>query len=112
MNRCLVKLSLVSCGVLLALGVAAQTPQPSTAKAPSKANSTKNPAASKPAAPKTQADDAKTQTAAVTAKATQAATATTTVAVAGSVIILADGIVANAAIAQIQPPADGFEYER
>jgi hypothetical protein len=38
--------------------------------------------------------------------------AVTTIAAAGSVIVLADGIVANAAIAAIQPPADGFVYER
>ncbi len=31
---------------------------------------------------------------------------------AGSVIILADGIVANASMVQIQPPAPGFVYER
>ena len=31
---------------------------------------------------------------------------------AGSVIILSDGIVANATMAQIQPPAPGFVYER
>jgi hypothetical protein len=31
---------------------------------------------------------------------------------AGSVVVLADGIVANAAFAQVQPPADGFVYEQ
>jgi hypothetical protein len=31
---------------------------------------------------------------------------------AGSVIVLADGIVANARMAQVQPPAPGFVYER
>ena len=36
----------------------------------------------------------------------------TTVTAAGSVIILVDGIVANASIAQIHPPAPGFVYER
>ena len=36
----------------------------------------------------------------------------TTVTAAGSVIILSDGIVANARVAQIQPPAPGFVYER
>lgn len=38
--------------------------------------------------------------------------APTTVQAAGSVIVLADGIVANATMAQIAPPAPGFEYER
>lgn len=41
----------------------------------------------------------------------QAATPTTVTA-AGSVIVLSDGIVANATMAQIQPPAPGFVYER
>ncbi len=36
----------------------------------------------------------------------------TTVTAAGSVIVLSDGIVANATMAQIQPPAPGFVYER
>ena len=35
-----------------------------------------------------------------------------TIVAAGSVIILADGIVANASMAQIQAPAPGFVYER
>ena len=37
---------------------------------------------------------------------------TTRVTAAGSVIILADGIVANAAFAQVLPPTHGFAYER
>ena len=36
----------------------------------------------------------------------------TSIAAAGSVIVLADGIVANATIAQILPPAPGFVYDR
>jgi hypothetical protein len=40
------------------------------------------------------------------------AVTTTSFAAAGSVIVLADGIVANATMAQIQPPADGFAFER
>ena len=44
-------------------------------------------------------------------KAAKLAPATTFTA-AGSVIILSDGIVANATVAQIQPPAPGFVYER
>lgn len=39
-------------------------------------------------------------------------TSATTVTAAGSVIILSDGIVANATMAQIQTPAPGFVYER
>ncbi len=35
-----------------------------------------------------------------------------TITAAGSVIVLADGIVANASMAQIPPPAPGFVYER
>jgi len=48
---------------------------------------------------------------ATNARATNAASVTRVTA-AGSVIILADGIVANATIAQIHPPAPGFVYER
>jgi hypothetical protein len=46
------------------------------------------------------------------ARAAGPVAAVTIVTAAGSVIILADGIVANAALAQIQAPADGFVYER
>ena len=53
----------------------------------------------------------KTLTAAANAKTTAPASATKVTA-AGSVIMLADGIVANARVAQIQPPAPGFVYER
>lgn len=38
--------------------------------------------------------------------------ATTTVHAAGSVLLLADGIVADARTAQVLPPAPGFQYER
>lgn len=107
MNRCLVRMSLLSCAALLALSATAQSAKPSAAKTPGKLATANKPATAKPAS-----DNTKTQTAAVTAKHGAATTVATTVAVAGSVIILADGIVANAAIAQIQPPADGFEYER
>jgi len=100
-NRCLVKMSLVWCGALLALNAAAQTPKPSAAQKRAKATT-----AAKPAA-----DDAKTQTAAAGAQAAKLVVATTVTA-AGSVIILADGIVANAAMAQIEPPAEGFVYEQ
>jgi hypothetical protein len=59
-----------------------------------------------------QLEPLKTQTAAANVKAAKPVVAMTTIAVAGSVIVLADGIVANAILAQIQPPADGFVYER
>lgn len=67
--------------------------------------------AAKTAVTKVPADAPKTQTAAISGKAANAAV-TATVTAAGSVIVLADGIVANATLAQIQPPADGFVYER
>ncbi len=53
----------------------------------------------------------KTLTAAASAK-TAAPASATKVTAAGSVIMLADGIVADARVAQIQPPAPGFVYER
>lgn len=49
---------------------------------------------------------------AVAANARAASPSVTRVTAAGSVIVLADGIVANATIAQILPPAPGFVYER
>ncbi len=36
---------------------------------------------------------------------------TTTVHAAGGVLLLADGIVADARVAPVQPPAPGFQYE-
>lgn len=53
----------------------------------------------------------KTLTVAANAKAVAPSSATKATA-AGSVIMLADGIVANARVAQIQSPAPGFVYER
>lgn len=88
MKRSLVKLSLVSC---CALGVTHAVAQ-SAIKAP--------------------VDAPKTQTAAASVKADKPVVAMATFTAAGSVIVLADGIVANAALAQIQAPADGFVYER
>ena len=57
-------------------------------------------------------DTPKTKTAAANVKTAKPAAALATITAAGSVIVLADGIVANATLAQIQPPADGFVYER
>lgn len=63
-------------------------------------------------ASKAPVDVQKMQTAAASVKAAKPVVAMTTITAAGSVIVLADGIVANAALAQIQPPANGFVYER
>jgi hypothetical protein len=84
----LVKISLISCGVLMGTHAFAQS------------NS------------KASADLPKTQTAAASVKTAKPVVAMATITAAGSVIVLADGIVANAALAQMQPPADGFVYER
>jgi ribosomal protein S11 len=84
----LVKVSLISCCALIGTHVFAQS------------------------AGKASVDAAKMQTAAASAKAAKPVVAAATTTAAGSVIVLADGIVANAALAKIQPPADGFVYER
>ena len=73
-----------------------------------------------PAAAQSRAEPAKAKAAAPAPKVLAAATpakvstpmAAVTISAAGSVILLSDGIVANASIAQIQPPAPGFVYER
>jgi hypothetical protein len=97
---CLVKLTLISSCALVATHASAQ----SSATNPTTAAATTAADAATPPAPKTL-------TAAANAK-TVAPAAATKVTAAGSVIMLADGIVANARIAQIQPPAPGFVYER
>jgi phage baseplate assembly protein gpV len=86
-KRSLVKMSLMSCAL-----VCAQTFAQSAAKV--------------------SVDGPKTQTAAASVKTAKPVSAMATIIAAGSVIVLADGIVANATLAQIQPPADGFVYER
>ncbi len=88
MKRCLVEMSLIACGALMATHAVAQSDGRAAAK--------------------------KTQTAAanVAKAAKPTLAAVTSIAAAGSVIVLADGIVANATVAQIQAPADGFVYER
>jgi len=95
---CLVKLSLISSCALMVMPAFAQ----SSAQPRSAAETT--PAKARASAPKAL-------NVAANVKATTLASATT-VAAAGSVIILSDGIVANATMAQIQPPAPGFVYER
>jgi hypothetical protein len=87
-------MSLISCCALMATHAFAQ----SSAQPPSVATRA-------PVGP------AKTQAVAANVKAAKPILAAT-FAAAGSVIVLADGIVANAVLAQIQPPADGFVYER
>ena len=100
MKRCLVKMSLISCGALMATHAFAQSfAQPRSATTTT-------------AASKAVVDAPKTQTVAANVKAAKPAVALATITAAGSVIVLADGIVANATLAQIQPPADGFVYER
>ena len=88
MKRSLVKMSLISCCALMVTQAFAQS------------------------ASKASVDAPEMQTAAASAKAVKPVVAMATITAAGSVIVLADGIVANAALAQIQPPADGFVYER
>jgi hypothetical protein len=71
-------------------------------------------AAAEPAtalSPKSVAEAPTAVASVVNVRAAKPAAPTTTTA-AGSVILLADGIVANAKFAQIQPPAAGFVYER
>jgi hypothetical protein len=89
LKRSLVELSLASCCALMATQAFAQS------------------AAQPPGAPELS----KTQTAAANVRAAKPLLAVTNHA-AGSVMVLADGIVANAMLAQIQAPADGFVYER
>ena len=60
---------------------------------------------------KARASAPKALTTAANVKAPNPASARTVTA-AGSVVILADGILTNATFAQIQPPAPGFVYER
>jgi hypothetical protein len=89
MKRCLVKMSLVACGALMATHAFAQS------------------------AGKTRAASPKKQTAAANVKAAKPTIAAmSTVTAAAGAIILADGIVANATVAQVLPPAEGFVYER
>ncbi len=85
MKTCFLKLSLTAAGAVLAShAFAADAPAASAAPVTVAANTT----ASKPAP------------------------LTRMVVAAGSVLVLVDGVVANARIAQIHPPAAGFVYER
>ncbi len=96
MKHNLIKLALISSGMLLGANAAAQSSPPSRAVSPA-------------------ALDAKTKEAPVTVAANVkpgVPLSVTRVNAAGSVIVLADGIVANASMASFQPPARGFVYER
>ena len=100
MKRRLAPLTLIAACALVAAQTSAQSPASPTRKAAPAAKTVKAPAKT-----------SKTLTAAAPAHAAAAA-APVTVTAAGSVILLADGIVANAATAQIAAPAEGFVYER
>lgn len=98
-------LSIAACLLLLGASAQAQAAEPARLAAA--------PVAPKAAEPRAAAPAARAAVRQVAATGTSARPGTTTVVqAAGSVIVLADGIVANAAVAQIQPPAEGFVYER
>lgn len=78
---------------LLCVSASAQTPPASPAEVPARA-------------------DAPVVAAAVDIRARPPVRDLRLVTAAGSVIVLADGVVAQARIAQVQPPAAGFVYER
>jgi hypothetical protein len=102
----LVKLTLVSIGAVTAAPAFAESPA-----APARVAAATTTATAPAAAPTTPSAQPPRPQAANTRGAPAASS--TTVTAAGSVIvILADGIVANATIAQIRPPAPGFVYER
>jgi hypothetical protein len=97
LKRRLAPLTLIAASALFATQASAQSPAPQTRKA-----------APAPKAVSATAKAPKT----LTAAAASNAAAPVTITAAGSVIVLADGIVANAVTAQIAPPAEGFVYER
>ncbi len=102
-KTCPLKLTLIAGGALLALPAFAHGPaQPGDAVAAAALVAS----ASAPKSPTV------TTKVATTASAAMPATVTKTVIATGNVLVLADGIVASAAIAQIHPPAPGFVYER
>jgi hypothetical protein len=96
-KRRLAPLTLIAACGLMAAHALAQSPTAPTRKAAPAAKTVKAPAK----ASKT-----------LTAAAPSSLAAPLTVTAAGSVIVLADGIVANAVTAQIAPPPEGFVYER
>jgi len=100
----LVKLGLLACSVLLTPALAQSLPPAADAATPGAGPAPAKAANERAGAPKTLVAAASPRTA--------APTAVVKIAAAGSLIVLEDGIVANAAIAQIRPPAPGFQYER
>lgn len=115
----LVKLSLISSCALIAVPCLAQTPaQPGGATVVATrpaAESLPKPAVASDAGSAVRATPLAVQlaaTARVNAAAPNAVSGRAMFTAAGSVIVLADGKVAHATLAQIQPPAPGFVYER
>jgi hypothetical protein len=106
----LVKSSLIACCALAATHVEAQSGLPaSNGVAPAVTKSAAKPVTR--AASRNSVESAKTRTADAGSRTTAAAPVTASFTASGSVIVLADGIVANATMMQIQAPADGFAYE-
>ena len=103
MKTLLVKLTFVAGGAMLASHAIAQTPVQ-----PGNAAETAVPRA--PASTPWSPTD--TVTAAANIGAASAKPVRRMVTAAGSVMILVDGKVAQATIAQVHPPAQGFMYER
>jgi len=96
-NTCLVKLTLVSSCALAGL--------PALAAAPTQPHSSQ-------AQPQPTVAAAPTPSSSSTMPRARTGAAVVTITAAGSVIVLADGIVAQARLARIDPPAPGFVYER
>jgi hypothetical protein len=101
------KLFLIVAGAVLSMQASAKSPaQPdgaATAAAPKAPTS---------AARALVPTEAATTIAATHARATTPTPSTRLVTAAGSVLVLVDGVVSQANIARIQPPAPGFMYER
>lgn len=111
MQRTLAKLIAFSGCTLMVAHVLAQVPvQTARSAAVAPSQTTAAPASAATAAPVIAA--AKPGTTGPGLKVAAAPPSVRAVTAAGSVIILADGIVANATMAQILPPAPGFVYER
>ncbi len=104
MKNCLFKLTLVAAGTMLASHVYAQSvvqlATPTSAPAPA------------PAPTISQSPTGGKITVAANAKAPMPTSGARSSSAAGSVVVLADGIVFSPAVLQIQPPAPGFAYER
>lgn len=111
MKTCFINLTIFAAGAVLASHAAAQpAPQTSDAAAATAAVSALKAPASAPRSLMVTAN-AITNVAA-NAKAVTPITGMRAAMVAGSVLLLADGIVDSAAMAAIHSPANGFVYER